>query len=100
MSAAQLDEEIRRGKMLYARFRQFPPDRVLGGRARRCMPPVLVELGELQGLIYRSDRRSPGRPRSFIHFMDDPPKLLADPAGTQLYIVGGNYRVTSRGIEG
>jgi hypothetical protein len=26
--------------------------------------------------------------------------LASDASGKQLYIVGGNYRVTSRGIEG
>jgi len=26
--------------------------------------------------------------------------LASDPSGKQLYILGGNYRVTARGIEG
>ena len=38
--------------------------------------------------------------RTYIHFMDTPPILASDPAGHQLYVVGGNYRVTDRGIEG
>jgi hypothetical protein len=32
--------------------------------------------------------------------MDTPPILASDPAGRQLFILGGNYRVTERGIEG
>jgi len=32
--------------------------------------------------------------------MQTPVQLTCDPRGTQLYIVGGNYRVTERGIEG
>jgi hypothetical protein len=32
--------------------------------------------------------------------MEDPPRLVTDTAGTQLYVVGGRYRVTARGIEG
>ena len=64
------------------------------------MPPVVVELGRLTGLMYRSDKWQRGRPRTFIHFMDDPPRLVTDTAGTQLYVVGGRYRVTARGIEG
>jgi hypothetical protein len=32
--------------------------------------------------------------------MDAPPLLACDPRGTQLYIVGGSYRITTRGIEG
>jgi hypothetical protein len=64
------------------------------------MPPVVVELGRLTGLMYRSDKWQQGRPRTFIHFMEEPPRLVCDAAGTQLYVVGGRYRVTGRGIEG
>ncbi len=32
--------------------------------------------------------------------MQDPPRLVSNIEGTQLYILGGSYRVTSRGIEG
>jgi hypothetical protein len=60
----------------------------------------MVKLGELRGIIYSSDKEQSGRPRTFIHFMDTPPLLTCDPAGRQLHIIGGNYRVTSRGIEG
>jgi hypothetical protein len=59
-----------------------------------------VELGQLAGLIYRSDKGQPGLPRTYIHFMQDPPWLVSNIEGTQLYIVGGSYRVTRRGIEG
>ena len=61
---------------------------------------MLLKLGELRGLIYRSDKGQCGRPGTFIHFMETPPLLACDPAGKQLHIIGGNYRVTSRGIEG
>jgi hypothetical protein len=64
------------------------------------MPQVLVNLGELRGLIYRSDRGQRGSPRTFIHFMEKPAALTCDPSGRQLYILGGSYRVTQRGIEG
>ena len=49
---------------------------------------------------HRSERGQPGRPRSFVHFFQNPPLLTSDPRGKQLHIVGGNYRVTRRGIEG
>jgi hypothetical protein len=32
--------------------------------------------------------------------MEDPPRLVSNIDGTQLYIVGGSYQVTPRGIEG
>jgi len=69
-------------------------------RHSRLMPAVVVQLGELVGLIYRSDKWRSGRPRNYIHFMDDPPRLVSDANGTQLYVVGGSYRVSARGIEG
>jgi hypothetical protein len=67
---------------------------------RRQIPPVLVLLGRLRGLIYSSDRGSPGCHRNYVHFMRRTPLLVCNPQGTQLYLVGGGYRVTRRGIEG
>ena len=60
-----------------------------------------VALGELLGVIYRSDRLgAERRPRAYIHLMRTPPRLVSNVDGTQLYIVGGRYRVTPRGIVG
>jgi len=64
------------------------------------VPKVLVHLGALRGVIYSSDRGDPGGVRTYIHFMEQAPLLACDSAGTQLYILGGRYRVTRRGIEG
>ena len=86
---------------LFERFHCFPPSADLDRlRCARIIPRVLVRLGELRGLIYRSDRGQRGCPRTFIHFMERPPALACDPIGRQLYILGGEYRVTRRGIEG
>jgi hypothetical protein len=63
------------------------------------MPPVVVHLGDLVGLIYRSDKWQQGRPRTYIHRLEAPPALVSNVAGTQLYLVGGRYRITARGIE-
>jgi hypothetical protein len=64
------------------------------------MPPVVVRLGELAGLIYSSDKWQHGQPRMYIHRLTTRPLLVSDVRGRQLYVVGGNYRVTARGIEG
>ncbi len=88
------------GEALFEAFHDRPADRVERRIVSRVIPPVVVRLGTLRGLIYRSDKWTPGVERSFIHFMEDPPLLVCDPGGRQLYIVGGSYRVTSRGIEG
>lgn len=87
-------------RQLFERFHSFAPPHTERRQCRRLIPKVLVNLGELRGLIYRSDKEQCGGPRTFIHFMETPPLLTSDPGGRQLYIVGGDYRVTSRGIEG
>ena len=94
------DTSLKTAQELFERFHSFAPPKMLRRRCPRLLPRVLVNLGELRGLIYSSDKEQCGRPRTFIHFMETPPLLATDPKGKQLYIVGGNYRVTSRGIEG
>jgi hypothetical protein len=66
----------------------------------RSIPRVLVHVGRLRGLIYASDRDGGRVDRTYIHFMERPPVLACNPSGDQLYILGGRYRVTGRGIEG
>ena len=81
-------------------FHCFEPARVVRAPCQRLIPKVLVHLGHLRGLIYSSDKGTQGRRRTYIHFMEKPPRLTCNAEGTQLYIVGGHYRVTPRGIEG
>lgn len=85
---------------LFQSFHARPADRVLVRRHPRLVPPVVSRVGSLRGIIYRSDKWTPGLERDFIHFLTDPPELVCDPSGTRLFIVGGSYRVTGRGIEG
>jgi len=97
---AESDESLLRGMDLYRQFNHFRPSKAIRIRHPRLIPPVVVELGELAGVIYRSDKGQPGQLMTYVHFMQDPPRLVSNVEGTQLYIVGGSYRVTSRGIEG
>lgn len=90
----------RRGEALYRLFNQHDPDRVVRVAHRRVIPPVVVHVGELLGVIYRSDKWQRGRPRTYIHWMESPPWLVSDADGTQFYVVGGNYQITERGVEG
>lgn len=87
-------------RALFRMFHRFTAPRVIRMPCRRLIPKVLIDLGHLRGLIYSSDRGGQGWPKTYIHFMETPPRLTCDPQGTQLYIVGGRYRVTPRGIEG
>ena len=93
-------EHLQRGMGLYYAFNGFDPLQVVKVHHSRVIPPIVVELGELVGVMYRSDKGQPGQPRTYIHRMEDPPRLVSNVEGTQLYIVGGSYQVTSRGIEG
>jgi hypothetical protein len=61
-------------------------------------PKTLVDLGALRAVIYTKD--GGGNRRTYIHFMAEPPRLMCSADGRQLYVRGGSYRVTRRGIEG
>jgi hypothetical protein len=96
------DAALRRGCSLHQRFYGRAPECIARARIESTSAPrVLVALGELRALVYRA-ARAPGGPggRSYVHFFEQPPALLADAAGRRLFIAGGRYRVTRRGIEG
>jgi hypothetical protein len=93
-------EQVDDGRKLFQMFHRFPAPGLIRAPCRRLIPRILVHVGELRGLIYSSDRGDGGRHRTYIHFMETPPRLTCDPEGRQLYIVGGRYRITRRGIEG
>jgi hypothetical protein len=98
--AAMPIQNMQQGMRLYRAFNGFEPPHVVKVPHHRVIPPVVVELGELVGLMYRSDKGQPGQPRTYIHRMENPPRLVSNIEGTQLYIVGGSYQVTPGGIEG
>ena len=91
---------LRQACKLVRPFQCFEAPRLFRHRRQGMIPDVLMHLGELRGLIYRSDRGQRGRPRTFVHFFETPADLACDLGGRQLYIQGGRYRVTTRGIEG
>jgi hypothetical protein len=70
-------------------------------RMRRLLLLPIAPMGELRGVIYRASRLPGETPRNYVHFFGPQfPVLATDPGGRQLYIIGGRYRVTKRGIEG
>ena len=91
---------LEEGRELYRVFHNSAERRIIRRRCDRMMPKVLVDLGALRGLIYSADRDGCGRVKTFIHFMETPPRLMCDTQGNQLYVIGGRYRITRRGIEG
>jgi hypothetical protein len=91
-------QQLARARRLFEAFAGFAAARVATRRINRTIPQVLVDMGALRGLVYTKDHR--GKRRTYIHFMDDPPRLMCDADGRQLYVLGGSYRVTRRGLEG
>ena len=91
--------EFARARRLYETFYGSEPRRTRRDRVDRIVPSVLVDLGSLRGLIY-SKRIGDGPKRTFIHFMEDPPRLMCDADGRRLFVIGGSYRITRRGSEG
>ncbi len=62
-------------------------------------PKKLVQLGELQAVIYRSDKND-GK-HDYIHdFSGEKPVLAMDSDNRRLHFVGGSYDVEDRGIVG
>jgi hypothetical protein len=98
-ASGPLGAAVRSAATLYQQFARMPARSIDRVAHTRLMPPVVLELGRLAGLVYRSNKWV-GRPRTYIHFMDDPPRLVSDVTGRRLFIVGGSYQVTARGIEG
>ena len=98
-TSGPLGAAVRSAATLYQQFTRMPARSIERVAHARLMPPVVLEIGRLAGLVYRSSKWV-GRPRTYIHFMDDPPRLVSDVTGRRLFIVGGSYRVTPRGIEG
>ena len=98
--SASLDqrEQLARARRLFETFAGFAAPQVATRRINRTIPKVLVDMGALRGLVYTKDHR--GARRTYIHFMDEPPRLMCDADGRQLYLLGGSYRVTYRGLEG
>lgn len=92
------EAQLARAKRLFETFAGFGAPRIAGKRVDTVMPEALVDLGALRGVIYTRDHG--GGRRNYIHFMDDPPRLMCDPDGRQLYVRGGSYCITHRGIEG
>lgn len=92
--------QLERGQKLFKRFHNYSANETITKPFRRKIPKILVKLGSLKGIIYSSDKWQLGHPQTYIHFMETPPLLVCNPKGTQLYIVGGNYRITPKGIEG
>jgi hypothetical protein len=72
----------------------------MGFRLRCSGSNPLLRIGRLKAVIYSPDRPGPAGALTYIHFMRTPPVLACNLRRDRLYVLGGRYRVTERGIEG
>lgn len=82
---------------LYERFSGHDPEEI--GRVRvPTIPRVGVAIGEVDGILYSTVRD--GKFEKYIHkfHKKDRPLFVVSPDGKQLFLIGGNYTFTERGI--
>lgn len=84
----------------FSEFHEFLPDTVtVATVGRKSMPSLVSKIGELVEVTYLSDKWDK-ESREYTHkFKKRLPMLVADADGN-LYIVGGDYKITADGIVG
>lgn len=96
--ADSVKAEIRRAVEKFSGFKGEQPKRL--DKVQLPDPPrVLLTMGECIGIMYRT--RRDGRTDSYRHLFrkGSRPTLAVSSDGKNLYLLGGAYRVTDRGIE-
>lgn len=93
-----VQRQIDQGLQLFKDFRGDEPQNI----DRVKIPPapkVLMMLGECSGVMYETDRD--GERETYLHRFkkSSRPALCVTPDGKTLYLIGGVYQVTDRGIE-
>ncbi len=95
-----IERELRRADSFYKDFswgrdaKEVIKARVPG------VPKVLVSLGELHAVEYKAAKGRRGKETYRHVFHKAKPLLCSDSRGNRLYIIGGDYTITERGIEG
>lgn len=90
-------DDISRAADLYERFSGHDAEEI-GKIKVRPMPRVGVAIGEVDGILYTTTRD--GQREKYIHKfrMRDKPLFVVAPDGKGLFLVGGRYTFTERGI--
>lgn len=89
---------LAKGAAQFKRFQGRPATR--GARVSVPDPPaVVVYLGELVQVNYRTRKGKNGTVEYYHRFTKPLPILVSDPKGKHLYVVGGRFKITDRGIE-
>lgn len=91
-------DRVERAKKFREEFHWGIPAKKILRRKVSPPPKVLVGLGALEAVTYRTNKKGDG-PSSYIHDFEAPrPVLAMDVDNRRLHIVGGGYDVEDRGI--
>ncbi len=92
--------QLEQGVELFRKWSGFDAGSIDRRRVPAGTPRVLVKLGDLVAIGYRSDKWG-GKKRDYIHETKRPhPSLFATPDGRRLVILGGAVRVRPEGLVG
>jgi len=91
-----IDPTNKRAAAMYRRFNRRYPDQCFHTTA----PEAKMMVGVANHIVYESDKFGPMR--QYIHKFETPPSIYVDNPNKPrfLAILGGNIRITKRGIEG
>ena len=90
-------------KAAVAKYEEFAGQKATKGKWVNIPEPprVCVFVGDIRQINYQAAREGNPEKVEYYHRFKKPfPKLVADPKTGKLYIAGGNYRLTARGIVG
>lgn len=92
------EAQVRQAVERFTGFRGAAPGEVSRVRVPDA-PKVMLTIGECVGIMYRTHRG--GRVDNYLHRFKKTsrPALACSSDGKTLYLLGGAYRVTDRGIE-
>lgn len=96
-ASRQVRDQVAQAADLYERFSGHNPEEI--GKVKiPPVPKVGVAVGEVDGILYSTIRD--GVLEKYIHKFrkSDRPLFVVAPDGKQLFLVGGNYTFTERGI--
>jgi hypothetical protein len=91
------EQRLQQAAILYERFSGNTATEILRFPAPKC-PKELVAIGPVDGILYSADRE--GRVEKYIHEFRKKarPLLAVSPDGSSLYLLGGAFTFTERGI--
>lgn len=91
--------ELERAKRTAKMWNEFDATGARKVKVRsRVIPRHLVKLGDLDSVVYRSNKYG-GKPKLYEHRFKRPlPVLTSDPDGRAMHIVGGGYKITGDGL--